>query len=315
MEEKFLFTQRADFSEIVGKNKIIASSIGPNNEAVLLAVSPQYERIAFGREEKNLAIFPLSKAKKFYPATFFRLDGVEILQKTELSEVEVAFPSVQPLPNGEILLVGARCNYRNGDPEKNALVFDKEGKILRRFVLGDGINDVQTTGDGLIWVSYFDEGIFGNFGWNEPMGSSGLNCFDSTGQIIWHFKQPDGFDSICDCYALNVTRNAVWACYYTDFPLVKINSDKQVQGWKNEIGGASSLAVNDGCVLLWGGYGEKRTRCVLQNFGNQVLTNAREFTLNLPNGFDLKGTKFIGRESTLHAFTDKVWFAFDANKF
>lgn len=315
MSEQFQFEQRADFSAVIGKNKITASSIAANGEAVLLTVAPEFEKTAFGREErKGFAIFPFSKAKRSYPATFVRFNGREVLQKTDLAEVEVAFPSVQPLPNGEVLLVGARCHYRNGDPEKNASVFSQDGKLLRRFVLGDGINNVQTTCEGMIWVSYSDEGVFGNCGWNQPMGAPGLICFDSTGRIDWEFKPPDGFDSICDCYSLNIARNGVWACYYTEFPLVKIDSDKQVRGWKNEVGGASALVVDGRHALLWGGFGEKRTKCVVQDIGGEALACSRELTLRLPDGSDLMGAAVVGRDSTLHAFIGNAWFFFDLNQ-
>jgi len=315
MPEQFRFEQRADFSAVIGENKIIASSIAANGEAVLLTVASQFEKAAFGREErKGFAIFPFSKAKLHYPATFIRFDGREILQKTELPEVEIAFPSVQPLPDGEVLLVGARCHYRDGDPEKNAVVFSEDGKVLRRFVLGDGINNVQTTDDGMIWASYFDEGVFGNFGWNQPMGASGLICFDSRGHILWEFKPPSGFDSICDCYALNVAKNAVWACYYTDFPLVKINSEKQVQGWKNEVGGASALVVDGRRALLWDGYGEKRSRCVVQDIGNDTLARPCEIEIGFPNGFEPMGATVIGRDSKLHAFAGNAWLTFDVGQ-
>jgi hypothetical protein len=310
---QFQFEQRADLSAVIGENKIIASSIAANGEAVLLTVAPEFEKAAFGREErKGFVIFPFSKAKPRYPATFIRFDGREILQKTELSDVDIAFPSVQPLPDGEVLLVGARCHYRDGDPEKNAVVFGENGKVLRRFVLGDGINSIQTTEEGMIWVSYFDEGVFGNFGWNQPMGASGLICFDSTGHVLWEFKPPAGFDTICDCYALNVAKNAVWACYYTDFPLVKINSDKQMQGWKNEVGGVSVLAVDGDRALLWGGYGGKHSRCVVQNIGTDSLTQPREIKIELPAGINLTGATVMGRDSILHAFIGNSWFTFDS---
>lgn len=312
MAEQFQFVQRADFSAVIGKNKIIASSIAANGEAVLLTVAPEFEKAAFGREErKGFAIFPFSKAKRHYPATFIRFNGSEVLQKIELAEVEVAFPSVQPLPDGEVLLVGARCHYRDGDPEKNAVVFSRDGKLLRQFVLGDGINSVQTTDEGMIWASYFDEGVFGNYGWNQPMGASGLVCYDSAGRILWEFKPPTGFDSICDCYALNVAKNAVWACYYTDFPLVKIDTNKRIQGWKNDVGGASALAVDGRRALLWGGYREKHSRCVVQDIGSEALVHSREIEINLPFGFELMGAKVIGRGSTLHAFAANSWFTFD----
>jgi hypothetical protein len=109
------FQLKADFSKIVGEKKVVASSIGPNGEACLLLVDPAYEKSPFGREErKGFASFPFSKPKNQYPATFIRFDG-GVLEQTDLPEVNIAFPAVQPLPNSEILLVGARCHYRDGE--------------------------------------------------------------------------------------------------------------------------------------------------------------------------------------------------------
>src|SRR5256885_13680059 len=131
------FKLRPDLSEVVGEHKVMASSVGPNGEAWLLLVSSGFEKEPFGREaRKGFAIFPFSKPVNHYPATFVRFDG-HVLQRTELSEVDIAFPSVQPLPNGEILLVGARCHYRQGNPEENGAVFSRTGEVVRRFVLGD----------------------------------------------------------------------------------------------------------------------------------------------------------------------------------
>jgi hypothetical protein len=80
MAEQFQFEQRADFSTVIGKGKIIASSITANGEAVLLTVAPEFEKTAFGRDErKGFAIFPFSKAKRHYPATFIRFNGREVL--------------------------------------------------------------------------------------------------------------------------------------------------------------------------------------------------------------------------------------------
>src|SRR5205823_7992939 len=119
----------------------------------------------FGRDErKGFASFPLSKVRRNYPAVFIRVDR-NVIQETELTEVESAFPFVQPLPDDEILIVGARCHFRKGNPEQNAAVYSPQGELLRQFVLGDGINGVQTTRDGTIWASYSDEGVFATFGW------------------------------------------------------------------------------------------------------------------------------------------------------
>lgn len=40
-------------------------------------------------------------------------------------------------------------------------ICDKTGRPQRTLDLGDAANDVQTTANGHIWVSYFDEGVFG----------------------------------------------------------------------------------------------------------------------------------------------------------
>src|SRR5437762_3869841 len=44
------------------------STISAKGDAVLLTVAPEYEKHPFGREERHGAIFPVSKAKKHYPA-------------------------------------------------------------------------------------------------------------------------------------------------------------------------------------------------------------------------------------------------------
>lgn len=222
MRNQIQFTARTDFSEFIGNDRIVSSSIGPYGEAVLLGVAAEYEKDLFATDEKKgFAIFPRSKSRRPYPATFFRFDG-RVFQRTQLTKVDSAFPFVQPLPNEEILIVGARCRYgSDGNHEKNATVYDPDGTIRRQFVLGDGINGVQTTTDGMIWVSYFDEGVCGNLGWDKPIGAAGLVCFDSTGQIAWEFQPPAGVDVITDCYAFNVAKDSVWACYYTRIPCCK----------------------------------------------------------------------------------------------
>ena len=93
-------------------------------------------------------------------------------------------------------------------------MFDVEGGLLRSILLGDGIEDLQTTSAGQIWVSYFDEGIFGNLGWKRPVGSCGLRAFDSEGNSTFEFKPVSGLESIVECYALNVTSDSEAWCYY-----------------------------------------------------------------------------------------------------
>jgi hypothetical protein len=124
------------------------------------------------------------------------------------------FHHVQPLPKAEILLVNARSWYRGAnDYDLNTKVFSQDGTLKREFLLGDGIRDVQVTADGRIWTSYYDEGIFGNFGWEDPVGKNGLVLWDSSGQRLYEYMPSDALDWICDCYALNVVSDDEAWCY------------------------------------------------------------------------------------------------------
>src|SRR3954463_6445366 len=84
--------------------------------------------------------------------------------------VRIALPDwtsfVQPLPGGEFLVATPRTG---GMASPNARVIDAPGLTVRELLFGDGIKDVQTSALGEIWVSYFDEGVYGGV-WRSPSG-------------------------------------------------------------------------------------------------------------------------------------------------
>lgn len=164
-------------------------------------------------------------------------------------------PQVQILPGGETLIVAPRCRRRSAeDIENNAAVFAPDGTIARRFCLGDGIEDVQVSTKGDLWVSYFDEGVIGNRGWKHPMGANGLVRFNSHGERQWGFTP----EVILDCYALNVAADCVWAYYYTEFELARIDAEGGIERWPTAIRGARAVAVGAHAVFFAGGYATKR---------------------------------------------------------
>ena len=166
--------------------------------------------------------------------------------------------------------------------------------------------------NGMAWLSFrFDEGVFGNYGWDKPIGGAGLVCFDSQGHVTWEFEPPAGVDTIADCYAFNVAADSVWACYYTDFPVVKVDASRQVRAWKNDISGANALAVDGRRIALWGGYGDRRSRCVVQEIADHTLTNPAEIELGFPPGIDGAPVRVIGRDTALHAFIGTSWLSFN----
>jgi hypothetical protein len=134
---------------------------------------------------------------------------------------------VQPFIDGWLL-----CEARGGC----AVAYDRTGRPDRTLDLGDASNDVQTTSTGQIWVSYFDEGVYGS-----GIGSQqGVVCFDSTGHPIFKyfdFAEQHQLPFIDDCYSMNVANDdEVWLSYYAAFPLVHINRFQLQRAWK-EFGG------------------------------------------------------------------------------
>ena len=128
----------------------------------------------------------------------------------------------------------------------NAHLYSGSGIHLKSFDLGDAINDVQTTADGKIWVSYFDEGVFGS-----GIGANGLVCFDSEGRDIFRFAEfaeKQNLPHIDDCYALNVASEDVWISYYSDFPLVQLK-DFRLTGLWNELACLSDFAVRKDAIV------------------------------------------------------------------
>lgn len=85
-------------------------------------------------------------------------------------------------------MVSARTDEEEGN-FKNATLFNVQGNVLKTFEFDDAIQDVQTTKDSDIWVSYFDENM-----------DSGLNVMikkESKHLItpILSFKQGEKFHS------------------------------------------------------------------------------------------------------------------------
>jgi hypothetical protein len=208
-------------------------------------------------EKRGIGIFPKSRLEEATDYLVIRWQDGQ-MQSVTIQDEAVAASFVQPVPRG-ILLVGARCHWRPEGAEKNAVVVDWSGRQVVRFTLGDGIQDVRVTHDGTIWASYFDEGVFGNYGWGHPgpspIGAPGLVAFSTTGQVRFSYEPNIAHtDAICDAYAMNVAGDTdVWLYFYTEFPIVRI-LDGGYHVWKLGVAGARAFAVRESRVLLFGDY-------------------------------------------------------------
>ena len=146
---------------------------------------------------------------------------------------------VQPLAEGWLLADG-----RGGCGR----LHDACGRFLRSIELGDAIEDLQTTPAGRIWVSYFDEGVFGG-----DIGRNGVVCFNSNGDPEFkyaEFAEAKGLPFISDCYAMNIADSEdLWLNYYTDFPLVHLHNFALERVW-NDFGVLRrAFAVRDNAIV------------------------------------------------------------------
>lgn len=182
---------------------------------------------------------------------------------------EVNFHNVQRFINGDILLVSKHSKYRDeSDYDKNGYIYSIDGKLKQQLLLGDGVANVQVTEDDIIWISYFDQGIFGRYSsnWYDLLGSTGLVAQDTDSKRLYEFEPSDGLYNMDDCYALNVSSNTATYAYYFynddnycgEFDLVRIQNHKITDYWHMPVFGSSAFIIDSNRAVLDGGY-EHRT--------------------------------------------------------
>ncbi|WP_051870611.1 hypothetical protein [Brevibacillus laterosporus] len=234
--------------------KIVTSSIGYDNKIYILLVNKIPERIN--------GMFVQSQTSNCFTYKVLIITEDGQVHETSLAKQRYHYHFIQPLNDNTLLVVGARTRYFDPDNfELNGKIFDLDGNLIKKLLLGDGIQHVQVSPNGTIWTGFFDEGVFGNYGWADPIGASGLVAWDQEGKQIFSNHKAD----ICDCYALNVVSDQeIWFYYYTDFHLVKIAND-QMEFFKPKISGASGFITYNSFFLFDKGYGKHDEYILLKN--------------------------------------------------
>lgn len=256
-----------------------------------------------------------AKTKPDEPQTY-RVVGLyegEPIVDVHISQEQFNIHDVQPLPDNELLLACCRCCYRGPDNyEKNGRVYNSKGEFVRELLLGDGIASVQTTSDGLIWTSYFDEGVFGNFGWTQPVGASGLVAWDRIGNKVYEFEPASGLDSICDCYALNVESDeSTWLYYYSEFPLVHLRSRKIEGHWAIPIRGSRAFAVSQRTVVFSGGYNDRDHYDIFELGPKHSITQTGTVTLASEQQTPLVAQQVFARGESFFLVSGSLVYGFD----
>jgi hypothetical protein len=309
MTQSVRATSVASLASLLGDGELVAFNVGPDGVVYLVvALKP----LDYRSEEPGWASFAKTVPDQPQEYRVIGLFGGESVFDVLIEQERFNIHDVQPLVD-ELLLVCVRSHYKSPDDfEKNGRVYTLNGKFAREILLGDGIQLTQATSGGLIWTSYFDEGVFGNYGWETPVGASGLVAWDPDGNKVYEFQPTNGLDSICDCYALNVeSEKDVWLYYYTDFPLVWLH-DREVRSvWKMPLAGSSAFAVSSGHALFRGGYKDQDTYQLfaLGKNGNPKLL--AELDLRNENGVRLVTDWVVGRANSIYLVSDRILYQVD----
>ena len=240
-----------------------------------------------------------------------------------LTTAEPAGSLVQPLGAAAVLVAADRARRAaNGSFELNASVYGLDGVLRHRFLIGDGISDVQTTPRGEIWVAYTNAGVMGDYGsygwgrlspdeWQEPVGSSGLARFGPGGELRFAFRPPMGLTSMNDCYALNVAGEHAWAAYHPWFPLIRAGA-KTSAGWTLDGRPIDAMAVHGTEVLLYTAAFAGRSGCAFGRLGVGRVRDLFDIKFRLPKSAHRdRVRRVVGRGSSLHAFTSDAWYRID----
>ncbi len=286
----------------------------------LIVASSQAEpnsTYASANTSPGFATFPRGTAENTYSLHVAIYTPTGDVRNIVIDDVTIAFPHVQALPDGGLLLVGARSYLHDGVGERNALLIDHDGKLGTSFCIGDGIQSVQVTPSANVWVGYFDEGVFGNMGWggheaHPPLGAPGLVCWSLSGEQLYRFEPPTGLGSIDDCYAMCAVEETAWACYYSGFPICRATVDGSTAGWRNDVAGAHQIAVQGDRVGLIGGYSGLFDRLVVGRLGDEVVETPTTWQLALPGGDALPSdATVVARGRFVHALANDTWFRLD----
>lgn len=240
---------------------------------------------------------------------------------TPLAELTLAHIFAQPMPGDRYLITGARCRWHEEGPDRNAVLYDAGGQPVSDHVLGDGIATLLADSSGHVWAGYFDEGIYGNYGWgrhddaDEPVGAAGIVQFTAGLEPAWHYppcKENQPWEGVNDCYALNVDDECTWTCYDPGYAVIRIK-DGTVTGWHSDGSAVGALAVAGTRAALFAGHSPGLNRLAVTELTGGHARTAAEYRVVLPDGQPLPpGTEVTGRGSRLHILTSTDWYQLDA---
>ncbi|HEY4944349.1 MAG TPA: hypothetical protein VII56_23175 [Rhizomicrobium sp.] len=294
---------------------MVSQSVAADNSLLFLFIEPSGKEAVAGRTENNgFATFP--KPRMGAPCRFRLVRvGEGSVQTADLPPLDLTFPMVDVFPDGRVLIVGPRCSWRSEtDFDRNGAVIDPSTGAVSRILLGDGIENIAVDTRGRIWAGYFDEGVFGNFGWSDPgpkpVGAAGLVCFSDTGEKLWEYPS-ERHAPIDDCYALNVCGDKAAIYYYSDFPVCTVSRDFTLTFRQTAVHGCKAFALSGERVLFSGQYNDSPHIGYRGTLDPDRAGEMTQVGFVLAGGVPVQADRITGRGSTLYFFAEDAVYAAD----
>lgn len=284
---------------------LAASGVAGDQSLLFLFVEDSGRQAVFESDHGGIGSFP--RAKMDGPKRFRLMrKSAGSVQSIDLPPLDIAFPKVDMFPDGQVLLAGTRCNWRaETDYDLNGIIFDPLTGNANPVLFGDGISDLQIDDRGRIWIAYFDEGIFGNYGWGHPgpapVGQAGLVCFSALGEKIWEFPSDAGH-AIYDCYALNVSGAEAAIFFYPDFPVYRIGADFHLTSKRTKLRGCHAFAISETEILFSSQYQESSETAHLGREDRDGMIYVKRARLLMPDGSGRPSGRLQGRGKHLFHF-------------
>ena len=311
MEISLQLSPIVDLSLYLSGGELVAFNVDAHGKIYTLVAQRKLDYRTDGSRGASFAKTKPDTAQSYRALAFYEAN---VVLDVQINEEKFNIHDIQPLPNDGLLLVCGRSYYRSADDfEMNGRIYSNTGQMIRAILLGDGIQDVQVTSKGVIWTSFFDEGVLGNYGWREPIGKTGLVAWDAQGNKTYEFEPKLGLDNIFDCYALNVVSDSsVWFYYYTDFPLVHLRNQRVEAYWEMPIRGSSTFAVSNSFALFSGGYDERDQYHLFELRKRKRVKKVGSFDLVDNLGKAISAERIVGRAHALYIFCDNKVYRLEA---
>ncbi|MGQ0846183.1 MAG: hypothetical protein ACT4QF_18835 [Sporichthyaceae bacterium] len=216
-------------------------------------------------------------------------------------DTDLTIRHVQPLPDGEVLLVSAETPPRG----TTTLVVGADGAVRRTARWGRAIGEVLATPSGQIWAGYWDESAGSRF--------TGVVRFDGSLEPRWESRRSPGLPRVLDCYTLNVVgENACWATLSDDANCVLMAGDgESATVWGPAPVATPTRLLLGGAVGAVAGSWHPAMYDVATPFrlAGGVESGAPGCRIVLPNGLDASRMRWTCRGADLHAFdSDGTWY-------